>query len=149
MRMIIRTCSLRDANAYVAQWHRHCRPTVGHKFSLAVVDADGGGIHGVAIVGRPVARGLDDGLTLEVNRVATDGTRNACSMLYGAARRAARELGYARIVTYILESEPGTSLRAAGWRLDGHIPQHDGWTNRPGRAEQLHLNGVKQRWAGW
>src|SRR5262249_26402395 len=91
---------------------------VGHKFSLAVCDDDRV-IHGVAIVGRPIARALDDGLTLEVTRVATDGTKNACSALYGACRRAAFALGFKRIGTYILVSEPGTSLKAAGWKCLG------------------------------
>lgn len=89
----------------------------GCKFCLAV--GDGEEIHGVAIVGRPVARGNDNGLTLEVTRVATDGARNACSMLYGAAWRATRALGYRRLITYTLDTESGTSLRAAGWRVIG------------------------------
>ena len=110
--------SLGEANAFVGQHHRHHKPVVGHKFSMAVVD-EAGTVHGVAIVGRPVARGNDNGLTLEVTRVATDGTQNACSALYGAARRAAFALGYRRLITYILQSEPGTSLKAAGWRCLG------------------------------
>ena len=73
----------------------------------------------MAIIGRPVARYLDDGWTLEVNRCCTDGTRNACSMLYAAAWRAARAMGYKRLVTYIMESENGASLRAAGWKCVG------------------------------
>ena len=78
-----------------------------------------GRLAGVAIVGRPVSRYLDDGLTLEVNRLCTDGTKNACSFLYGAAARAAKVLGYHRIVTYILDTESGVSLRASGWRVRG------------------------------
>lgn len=109
--------TLAEANEYVKRHHRHHKPTVGHKFSLAV--ADGERVVGVAIVGRPVSRHLDDGWTLEVNRLCTDGTKNACSKLYAAAWRAARALGYRRLVTYILESEPGTSLKAAGWRCVG------------------------------
>src|SRR5437870_1633786 len=105
--------TLRAACAFVAAHHRHHPPPRGHKFSLAV--DDGGHLAGVAIVGRPVARALDDGFTLEVLRVCTLGTKNACSMLYGAARRIAKEMGYRRIVTYTLASEPGTSLRASGW----------------------------------
>lgn len=99
------------------QYHRHHKPVVGHKFSIGC--SDGEKIVGVAIVGRPVARHLDDGWTLEVNRLCTDGTRNACSMLYAAAWRAARAMGYKRLVTYILESESGVSLKAAGWRCVG------------------------------
>lgn len=114
-RLRIRAISLRDANAFIERLHRHHRPVTGHKFSLAVVDSTGT-IRGVATVGRPVARQRDDGRTLEVTRVATDGCDNACSALYGAAWRATKALGYDRIGTYTLASEPGTSLRAAGWR---------------------------------
>lgn len=113
--------SLKEANAYVEQHHRHHRPVVGHKFSIGCADnsTDGERIVGVAIVGRPVSRYLDDGLTLEVTRLCTDGTRNACSMLYAAAWRAAKAMGYKRLITYILESENGASLRAAGWKCVG------------------------------
>jgi hypothetical protein len=110
---------LASANAFVAKVHRHHGEVVGHKFSLGA--AKDGEIVGVAIVGRPVARGRDDGWTLEVTRLATDGTRNACSFLYGAAAKAAFALGYRRIGTYILASEPGTSLSAAGWRQIGEV----------------------------
>ena len=107
--------TLAEANEFVLRHHRHHKKVVGHKFSLgAQLD---GVIVGVAIVGRPVSRHRDDGMTLEVTRLATDGSRNACSFLYGAAARAAMALGYARIGTYILASEAGISLRAAGWRL--------------------------------
>lgn len=107
-----------EANAFVAEYHRHHKPMPGCKFSIAVSDKDGK-VRGVAMVGRPVARMSDDGLTLEVNRVCTDGARNACSMLYGAAWRAAKALGYRRLITYTLPSEGGVSLRAAGWKLLG------------------------------
>ena len=110
-------CDLSEANAFVELHHRHHGPVVGHKFSLAV--AKGDTVCGVAIVGRPVARMLDDGLTLEITRVATDGTKDACSALYGAARRAAFALGYRRLVTYTLPSESGASLRGAGYRCIG------------------------------
>lgn len=110
---------LESANAFVAKHHRHHKPVVGHKFSLAAVKE--GSVVGVAIVGRPVARGRDDGATLEVTRLATDGAANACSFLYGAAAKAAFALGYLRIGTYILASEPGTSLTAAGWRQIGEV----------------------------
>ena len=86
-RLMVCPISLKEANAYVAENHRHHKPTRGHKFSVAV--SDGQAIRGVAIVGRPVARNADDGMTLEVNRLCTDGARNACSMLYAAAWRAA------------------------------------------------------------
>lgn len=108
---------LASANAYVAAHHRHHRPVPGAKFCLGVQDAEK--VVGVAIVGRPVARMLDDGWTLEVNRTCTDGTPNANSMLYGAVRRAGFALGYRRIVTYTLPSESGASLKGAGWRCLG------------------------------
>lgn len=107
-------CELSEANEFVAQFHRHHKPVRGHKFSLAVSDGDK--VRGVAIVGRPVARMLQDGETLEVTRVATDGAINACSALYAACWRAARAMGYRRLVTYILAEELGTSVRAAGWK---------------------------------
>jgi hypothetical protein len=110
---------LDEANAFVAQHHRHHGRVVGHKFSLGV--AQGDTVRGVAIVSRPVARRLDDGLTLEVTRVATDGAKDACSALYGAARRATFALGYKRLVTYTLASEGGASLRAAGYRMVGEV----------------------------
>ncbi len=109
--------TLAEANAFVEQHHRNHKPVVGHKFSIAV--SEGEDVRGVAIVGRPVARRLDDGWTLEVNRVATDGAHNACSMLYGAAWRACKAMGYKKLITYTLPSEGGASLRAAGWRLIG------------------------------
>ena len=111
--------SLRDASAFIAAYHRHHRPTVGHKFSLGLSEGDS--VVGVCVVGRPSARHEDDGWTLEVTRLATDGTKNACSQLYAAAWRATRALGYRRLITYILDSEPGTSLYAAGWRLVGRV----------------------------
>lgn len=117
MALILTPITLAEANAYVAQHHRHHKPATGHIASLAVACADR--IVGVAIVGRPVARGLQDGYTAEVTRCCTDGTRNACSMLYSAAWRAARALGYRRLVTYTLPEEGGASLRAAGWRCLG------------------------------
>lgn len=109
--------SLKEANFFVQQYHRHHKPVVGHKFSVAA--SDGEKIVGVAIVGRPVSRHLDDGWTLEVNRLCTDGTKNACSFLYSAAWRAAKNMGYKRLITYILQSENGASLKASGWKCIG------------------------------
>lgn len=109
-----------DAAAFVREHHRHHTPPQGHKFSIGAVAGDQ--LVGVVIVGRPVARRRDDGQTLEVTRLCTNGHRNACSFLYGAAARAAFALGYARIGTYILKSEPGTSLKAAGWKMIAETP---------------------------
>lgn len=110
---------LSEANAFVAAHHRHHKPVVGHRFSIGAVLGEQ--LVGVVIVGRPVARMRDDGLTAEVTRLCTDGTKDACSFLYGAASRAAFALGFKKIGTYILASEPGTSLTAAGWRLIGEV----------------------------
>ena len=110
---------LDEANAAVEQWHRHHQPVVGHKFSIGAAIA--GEIVGVAIISRPVSRHLDNGATLEVSRVATDGTRNACSWLLGRAWRATQSLGYRRLVTYTLPEEGGASLRGAGWRCVGKV----------------------------
>ena len=125
-----------QAKAFITDWHRHHRPPQGHKFSLGV--ADGEELVGVAVVGRPVARMLDDGHTLEVTRVAVaDGARNACSLLYAAAWRAAKALGYRRLVTYTQASESGASLRAAGWRVVASRPAAPGWS-RPSRPRTDH-----------
>lgn len=138
-------CDLRDANAFVRRHHRHHPPVVGHKFSLAVTDQTGL-VRGVAIVSRPVARGLDDGWTAEVSRVATDGCRNACSALYGAAWRTAKAMGFRRLVTYTLTSESGASLRGAGWRLALEQTGHVNWDcpSRPRTAPRI--VELKRRW---
>lgn len=128
-RLSIVPCTISDAQEYVRQHHRHLGAPPGGLFGVAV--ALGGGLHGVAIIGRPVARGLDDGWTVEVTRCATDGTKNAPSMLYRAAWRAARALGYRKLVTYTLASETGTSLRAAGFRIVAEV-KAEGWS-RPSR----------------
>lgn len=111
---------LSEANEFVKRFHRHHLPINerGHKFSVGVID-EKGKILGVAITTRPVARALDDGWTLEIRRVATDGTKNACSILYGACRRACFALGFKRLITYTLESEGGASLRASNYKLLG------------------------------
>jgi len=105
--------NFQDACDYIAIHHRHNKPPTGHKYSIAASLDDA--IIGVIMVGRPVSRMLDDGLTLEVNRCCTDGTKNACSFLYGAAWRVAKNLGYNKIITYTLETESGSSLNGAGW----------------------------------
>lgn len=115
--LVLTPVSLREANAFVERHHRHHKGVTGHKFSIGC--SLDGQLVGVAIMGRPVSRYLDDGLTLEVNRLCTIGTRNACSILYGAAVRAAKAMGYRKIITYTLDTEPGISLRAAGWQCSG------------------------------
>ena len=116
--MQLHPIELRDANAFVVRFHRHHKPVQGHRFSLSAWKEDA--LVGVVICGRPVARnGGDPLMVLEVTRLCTDGTRNGCSFLYGAAARAAQALGYRRIQTYILASESGTSLKASGWSCEG------------------------------
>lgn len=132
--------SLTDANGFVAMWHRHHQPVPGHKFSIGVADQDDV-LRGVAIVGRPVARHFDNGLTLEVNRTATDGTPNTNSMLYGAAARAAFALGYRRLVTYTQEGESGSSLRGAGWKVVAERPARGSW-NVPSRPREEKNEGI-------
>lgn len=127
--MEIRPCELRDANEFIARLHRHHKPVVGHRFSIA---AWGEELHGVAVIGRPVARMTDQRRIVEVTRLCTDGTKNTCSALYSAAARIAKEMGYQLIQTFILASEPGTSLKAAGWELVG--PSNGGNWNRPSRG---------------
>jgi hypothetical protein len=131
--------SFADAAAFVTEWHRHHESPVGHKFSLGI--NDGAELVGVAMVGRPVAQHYDDGLTLEVNRTCVaDGIPNGNSMLYGAAWRAAKAMGYARLITYTQEGETGASLRAAGWRVIAERPARktDGWLSRPRRKPGSH-----------
>lgn len=113
--MIVQPIQLSVANTLVKAHHRHSPPVVGHLFSLGLFDDDGFCLHGAAIIGRPVARHLDDGKTVEVTRVVTYGTRNACSMLYGAACREARRRGYERVITYTRADETGASVKAANF----------------------------------
>jgi len=132
-----------EAKAYVARHHRHRGEPTGALFAIGVAAEDR--ICGVAIVGRPSARELQDGFTAEVTRLCTDGSRNACSLLYGACWRAARAMGYRRLVTYTLESETGASLRGAGWRVVGST-RAESWhrRSRP-RVDRCPLQ-VKLRW---
>ena len=129
----------------VAQWHRHHKPTRGYRFAIGAEDKEGR-LVGAAIVGRPAARNTPQYSVAEVSRLVTDGTKNACSLLYGATARAAEAMGFDRIQTFILEDEPGTSLKAAGWVFDGWSAGGD-W-NRPSRggrrADQPQVR--KQRW---
>lgn len=131
---------------FVDGWHRHNKAPVGHKFSIGVA-TDEHVLVGVACVGRPVPAAYQDGLTLEVNRTATDGTRNANSMLYGAAWRAAKALGYRRLITYTQADETGASLRAAGYRIVAQRPPRPGWDtpSRP-RDNSSYLSTERTLW---
>ncbi|MFQ9922086.1 MAG: XF1762 family protein [Beduini sp.] len=135
---------LKEANNFVAELHRHHPPVYRDKFRLACI-AEDGHICGVIQVARPVARHLDDGKTLEVVRCCTDGTYNACSFLYSRMTRIAKEMGYKKIITYILDSETGASLKAAGWHKEADIKGHS-WNckSRPRCTKAPTCN--KQRW---
>lgn len=138
--------SWRQAREFCAAWHRHNRPPAGHKFCTGVADDDNV-LRGVAIVGRPVARNYQDGLTLEVNRTVTDGYRNANSMLYGAAARGTFAMGYRRLITYTQADESGASLRAAGYRVVAELPARAGWdsVSRP-RDNSKYESVPRQLW---
>lgn len=143
MKLEIIHVELAEANAFVARHHRHHKPVPGHRFSIGALSS--GNLVGVAIIGRPVARMQDDGLTLEVNRVATDGTKNACSVLYGAARRACFALGYKRLITYTLPTEGGASLRGAGWKLLG-VAGGGKWSRKDRVRTDEHPLQEKLKW---
>jgi hypothetical protein len=135
--------SLKAANAFVVEYHRHHKPVPGAKFALGAWN--GRYLVGVGIAGRPVSRHLDNGSTLEVNRTCTDGTRNANSFLYGAIARVAREMGYQRLLTYTLPEELGASLRAVGWTFAGEAG--GGQWSCPSRPRQPSVAPQKKwRW---
>lgn len=141
--------TLADANAFVDAHHRHNKKVQGHKFSIGVMDCDF--LWGVAIVGRPVARKLDDGFTAEVTRlcVLDDAPHNSCSFLYRAAWRAWSAMGGLRLITYILQSESGSSVKGSGMTQVAVSPAWKpgtGWTTRNNRVWQpVHSEG-KVRW---
>lgn len=137
MKLSIVPVRFRHARTFVADWHRHSGLPVGALFCIGLAD-DLGELHGVAVVGRPLARMFDNGQTAEVLRCCTDGAGNGCSMLYGAAWRACKAMGYTRLITYTRISEGGTSLRAAGWRVMAQRPAHSGWSRA---ARPRDLNG--------
>jgi hypothetical protein len=141
--------TFRQACAFVTELHRHNRAPRGHKFSIGL-ESDGV-LVGVVMVGRPVARALDDRRTAEVNRTCTDGTANANSMLYGAAWRAAKAMGYVRVYTYTQADESGASLRAAGWRIDKALDPLKSWAESSvklrGIRDEIGTGGVERvRW---
>lgn len=149
---------LKDAQAYINKYHRHHQASHRDKFRIGA--SDGERIIGVVQVGRPVSRYLDDGKTLEVLRLCTNGDANVCSFLYSKSARIAKEMGYQKIITYILETEVGTSLRASGWVCEAVGVGGSDW-NVPSRpreieSQQLSLfdqkpkyptNVKKQRWS--
>ena len=142
--MMLVPSTLAEANAFVQQHHRHHKPVPGCKFTVAVAEDET--VCGVAIVGRPIARHLDDGWTLELNRLCTDGTSNVSSMLLGAVRRATWALGYRELITYTLPHEGGASLRAAGWKCLGKAG--GGSWNKPSRPRvDTHPMQKKLKWS--
>lgn len=138
----IKPITFRAANEFVKMNHRHHGTVTGCKFAIACYAGEK--LCGVAICGRPVSRRYDDGLTLEINRLCTDGTRNACSMLYGASVRVARAMGYKKVITYILESENGASLKASNFICEG-IAGGTHWTGERDRGQSI-PHEMKQRW---
>lgn len=136
-------CTVKEAAAFILLHHRHHIPDRGHLFTLAA--SDGEKIVAVAVVGRPKARELQDGWTAEVTRLCSDGTRNACSILYAASWRAARALGWRRLLTYTLPEEGGASLRAAGWKLIGEAGGGS-WDRAARPRVDLHPTQGKLRW---
>lgn len=148
MKLTVIPLELEEANRVVTAWHRHHKPTVGHRFSLGVVDEENK-VHGAAIIGRPVARRAGEPRdVLEVTRLVSNGTRNVCSMLYSAAARAGKEMGYKKIQTYILaDEETGTSLKASGWSCEG-IAGGGQWKHTDGKERRTDQpTGKKLRWS--
>ena len=136
--------SFKRACEFVREIHRHHKPPQGHKFSIGL--ASGDELVGVAIVGRPIARMLDDGYTAEVTRLCVlDGIKNACSKLYAACWRAVRAMGYRKLVTYILKSETGISLKAAGWKCIGEAGGGS-WSRKNRKRTDKHPTELKVRW---
>ena len=136
--------SLKQANEFVSNHHRHNKPVAGHKFSIGLFDDDK--LIGVAICGRPVARMADDGLTLEILRVCTDGTRNANSMLYSRVKKIAQVIGYQKVLTYTLTEESGSSLRAVGAQKSGIVKPREWSRKKRERNSQDVYKKEKIRW---
>lgn len=143
MPLQIQPIDVAEAFEFVAKLHRHHRPPQGYKLCIGV--NDGEKLVGVLIAGRPVARLLDDGMTLEVTRCCTDGTYNACSMLYAHAWKAAKSLGYTKMITYTLPEEGGASLKATGWKNMGDAGGGK-WSNNLRNRSDDHPLCVKTRW---
>lgn len=142
-RMEIRPITFREACDFVNRHHRHHGATIGCKFCIGLFRD--GEMVGCAVNGRPVSRILDDKLTCEINRLCTDGTKNACSMLYGASCRVAKAMGYKRIITYTLKSENGSSLRASNFVCDGEAGGIK-WTGVRDRGQKIPPE-MKVRWS--
>ena len=125
--------TLKTANLYIEAHHRHHKPVRGHRFSIGCMQ--NGDLIGVAICGRPVARKTNYNEVLEVTRLCTDGTKNTCSFLYSACARIAKEMGFKKIQTFILDTEHGSSLKASGWIIDGYT-QGLQWKHSDGKERR-------------
>lgn len=141
--LIVSPITYRNAAEYVNMYHRHHNASIGCKFCISVKD-NNGYVHGVAICGRPVSRNLDDGTVLEINRVCTDGTKNACSILYGACCRIAKNMGYEKVITYTLKSENGASLKASNFTCEGEAGGTH-WTGKRNKGQNIPPE-MKIRW---
>lgn len=146
MALNVKPISLAQANAFVIENHRHHDKVQGHKFSEGCYEGDK--LVGVAVVGRPVSRYLDNGETLEVTRLCTDGTYNACSILYARCSRIAKDMGYKKIITYILDTENGSSLKASGWNCEEENVGGGNWDckARPREIIEVNLFGEKMKY---
>lgn len=149
MIIVVRPIELRDANAFIEKHHRHHKKVQGHRFSIACYRYNKKRkkfkLCGVAICGRPVSSKIDPLKVLDVTRLCTDGTYNVCSVLYSSAARAAKNIGYETIQTYILDHELGTTLKASGWKFVGMTKSRGHWHSR-GKLAEPHLRKPKQRW---
>lgn len=143
MKLTLQPITWQEACIFIKQFHRHHLPPQGWKFGIAV--NDGEKVVGVATIGRPIARMLDDGWTLEVTRTCSDGTPNVLSMLYGAATRAAFALGYKRLITYTLITEPGTSVKTANWKCLGEAGGGS-WDRQSRPRVNIHPEERKNLW---
>jgi hypothetical protein len=145
LKLSLTPIGFKEACEFIVGHHRHHTPPRGYKFAIGVMD-ESQQLRGVVTVGRPVSRHLDNGWTAEVTRCCTDGSKNACSMLYAAAWRASRAMGYRRLITYVLKEEPGTSLKASGWE-SLYTTEGKSW-NVPSRPRvDKHPLGQKTLWA--
>ena len=146
LQLAVHPIELKEANKFIIEKHRHHDKVQGHKFSLGCFKDKK--LVGVAICGRPVSRNLDNGLTLEVTRLCSDGTDNVVSKLLSACRKAAQAMGFEKIITYILENESGISLKASGWFCEDNNVGGGSW-NRPNRyrdEETINLFEIKKKY---
>lgn len=143
MGLVLVPLTQREAFQFIGRHHRHHRPPRGTILQIGA--ANEGKIVAVITIGRPVARNSDDGWTAEVTRMCSDGTKNACSFLYGAAWKAARAIGYKRLITYTLPEEGGGSLNAAGWRLVGQAGGGS-WSRENRPRVDAHPTQIKLKW---